>query len=710
LLLFIALTTLLTAVPLWAQSRLFDGASLLGGLAPESPAAAYPFDASAGDRVQVRALGLNGLNPALVVLGPDGAQVASNSDDPWALAAGDSLVSFNAPQAGAYTVQVEAEAETSGEFLLQFDQSPAGALALLPAGQTAVLPVAAGDAPLRLQFAASDACPTALTAQPRGAGFHALVRVVDETGRLIAQVNASHADQRITVAPGGGLHIAEIVPQPGSAPGELALTVSCADEAPACAEAAPFALPAPPQSSPSGLLLVQQGGALDENRALQGEVGEASPLVGYTFEGSAGDAIVLHVTGVSLDFAPKLTLISPALDTVAEAAGSPSHFRPGDSVLRLALPADGRYSALVGSAADQAGAFLVRLLRAAPAEVVPLTPDAPVAVDAASADLRYAFTALDSCATTLTIETADGAPLSVPVTVRAQDGTLVGQTAPSALAAASLTVPAGSGDYEVFISGGSAAQAGALLTLRLSCQSESAACAAADSPLLISTPTPGEPPFAATATLAARTGDGPAALVAVSSANVRRGDSTAFGVIRALPSGTEVTLLGISATGSGWFKVRMPQGDEGWMSPQVLTISGDVSGLPGLIPPQPPPTSAAPTRAPEAPTAAPGAVAVCGNAVCDPGEDSSCCGDCGTCSGGDSPNPQPPSAVCGNGTCEAGESCSSCAADCGSGGPNPCATYCVCPNINRQVQSCDACLAATCPNGTTQPRCFAPGG
>jgi hypothetical protein len=298
----------------------------------------------------------------------------------------------------------------------------------------------------------------------------------------------------------------------------------------------------------------------------------------------------------------------------------------------------------------------------------------------------------------------------VPVTVRAQDGTLVGQTAPSALAAASLTVPAGSGDYEVFISGGSAAQAGALLTLRLSCQSESAACAAADSPLLISTPTPGEPPFAATATLAARTGDGPAALVAVSSANVRRGDSTAFGVIRALPSGTEVTLLGISATGSGWFKVRMPQGDEGWMSPQVLTISGDVSGLPGLIPPQPPPTSAAPTRAPEAPTAAPGAVAVCGNAVCDPGEDSSCCGDCGTCSGGDSPNPQPPSAVCGNGTCEAGESCSSCAADCGSGGPNPCATYCVCPNINRQVQSCDACLAATCPNGTTQPRCFAPGG
>jgi uncharacterized protein YraI len=688
MLFFLALTALLTAVPLWAQSRLFDGASLLGRLAPEAPAAQYPFDASAGDRIQVRALGLSGLNPALTVLGPDGAVLAANADDPWALDAGDSHVSFSAPQAGAYTVQVEAEADTSGEFLLQFDQTPAGATALLPAGQTAALPVAAGEAPLRLQFAASEDCATVLSAQPRGASVGVLVRVHDETGRLIGQVNVRHAEQRITVAPGGGLHIAEIVAQPGSAEGELALTVTCAADAPACLEAAPPAAVDSQPAGPSGLLLVQQGGALDENRALQGEVGEASPLVGYTFEGRAGEAILLHVTGISLDFAPKLTLISPALDTLAEAAGGPAHFRPDDAVLRLTLPDDGRYSALVGSAAEQAGAFLVRLLQSETAEAVPITPDAPLTVDVADAEWRYAFSALESCATTLTVETAQGEPLPVPVIVRTADGALVGQIAPSTIAAASFTVPAGSGDYLAFIPRGGEAQDEGEVTLRVSCQSESAACAPDGDALLISTPTPGEPPFAPTATLATSAGDGPTALVAVSSANVRRGDSTAFGVIRALPAGTEVTLLGISATGSGWFKVRMPQGDEGWMSPQVLTVAGDTSDLPGLIPPQPPPTSAAPTRAP--------------NATAAPGSDS----------GNSDPNrePPPPSAVCGNGTCEAGETCSSCPGDCGSGGPNPCATYCVCPNVNREVQSCDVCLAQTCPNGTTQPRCFAPAG
>ena len=522
--------------------------------------------------------------------------------------------------------------------------------------------------------------------------------------RLSARWAAALTEERVTVAAGSGLYTAEIVPLPGSADGEMALTVACAAEQPACTEAPASVAEAVTEATPSGLLMVQSGGALGYGEARQGELGQASPLVGYTFEGSAGDEIALQVTGISLDFNPKLTLISPTLATLATAEDSPGAFRPNDALLRAVLPEDGRYSALVGSAGDQAGVFLIRLLESTAADVVTLVPDTPTVVES---NARYAFTALDSCPTALDVETADGAPLAAGVIVRAASGNPAGQFYRSSIVGMHLVVPAASGDYEVLIPRSVDTDGSGAITLRVSCQLDSLACTAEGSPLLISTPTPGEPPFAATATLVTAAGDGSTAVVAVPSANVRRGDSTAFGVIRALASGTEVTLLGVSTSGSGWFKVLMPQGDEGWMSPQVLTVTGDTSRLPGLIPPQPPPTSAAPAPA----TAVPGAVAACGNNVCDPGEESSCCGDCGTCEGGGGTEPdQPAGPVCGNSTCEAGESCSSCSGDCGSGGPNPCATYCVCPNVAREVQSCGVCLSQTCPNGTSTPRCYAPGG
>jgi uncharacterized protein YkwD len=68
---------------------------------------------------------------------------------------------------------------------------------------------------------------------------------------------------------------------------------------------------------------------------------------------------------------------------------------------------------------------------------------------------------------------------------------------------------------------------------------------------------------------------------------------------------------------------------------------------------------------------------VCGNGLCEPGEDcASCVADCGSCS-----------AVCGNGLCEPGEDCASCVADCGTCPP-------VCGDGTCDAgEACDVCIA-----------------
>ncbi len=683
------LTLFLSAGLVTAQSRLFDGASLGGRIAPEMPSAQYLFDASQGDRIGLRVLGLNGLDPMVTILGPDGAEIAIGYDDAWSPEPGDSFLSFYAPAGGGYTVMVAGELETSGDFLLQFSQALAGSAALLPGNQTATVPVSASAGRLRLQMAASPSCPTTLIIQPTS--VQVVIRLYNEDGSLIGQLDGrSMAEQRLTVAPGSGLYQIEVNPLPGSPDGELAVTLACADQQPVCRE--PAALPPapmPPLPTPSGLLLVQPGGALDYGLALQGEIGQASPQIGYTFDGAAGDEIAVQVSGISFGFDPELSLLGPTLETLVVGQNDPGSFNSTDDIVRLTLPSDGRYTALVGSANDQAGAFLIRLVENAAAPPQELTRQDPAVVDTAALEaisdwfLRYQFSALDDCPTALTMETRDGRPLAVGVVVRAVNGEPVGQFYPSAVSGASLVVPAGSGGYEVLFQRYGDLEELGQVALLLSCQADSLACRDAGV-ALFSTPTGDEPPFsvttdepgaAPTVTLVGGSATGVTAVVAVPSANVRRGDTTNHAVIRALPSGSEVAVVAISTTGSGWFKVLTPQGEEGWMSASVLTVTGDTDGLPRVRPPAAPQTSG---PAPGAgPSPQPGSNAVCGNGWCEGDEAILCCNDCGTCP---TAIPGATGPVCGNGICEAAEGCATCASDCGTCPPTVTRVPPVCGN------------------------------
>jgi len=73
-------------------------------------------------------------------------------------------------------------------------------------------------------------------------------------------------------------------------------------------------------------------------------------------------------------------------------------------------------------------------------------------------------------------------------------------------------------------------------------------------------------------------------------ANVRTGDSTAYPVVGSLPSGFSARVLGLSDTGSGWYYIELTNGRRGFISPTVVSVSGNLANLPRISPPPPPAT------------------------------------------------------------------------------------------------------------------------
>ncbi|NWG16027.1 MAG: hypothetical protein HXY41_05270 [Chloroflexi bacterium] len=80
--------------------------------------------------------------------------------------------------------------------------------------------------------------------------------------------------------------------------------------------------------------------------------------------------------------------------------------------------------------------------------------------------------------------------------------------------------------------------------------------------------------------------------------NVRRGDSVVYDAFAALQPGQTVTIVGRSSTGSGWYVVDLPNGQRGWVAPTVVTVSGDLSGVPFVVPPPPPTPTPIPATPP----------------------------------------------------------------------------------------------------------------
>ena len=94
-----------------------------------------------------------------------------------------------------------------------------------------------------------------------------------------------------------------------------------------------------------------------------------------------------------------------------------------------------------------------------------------------------------------------------------------------------------------------------------------------------------------------------AMVVANVDANVRAGDSTAYPITGGLNAGQSAPVLGISSTGSGWYYIQTPEGALGFISPQLVTASGNLNGLAVIAPPAAPVITSVPPTQPPAQTA-----------------------------------------------------------------------------------------------------------
>lgn len=82
--------------------------------------------------------------------------------------------------------------------------------------------------------------------------------------------------------------------------------------------------------------------------------------------------------------------------------------------------------------------------------------------------------------------------------------------------------------------------------------------------------------------------------------NVRGGDSTAYPTVGSLNQGQTADIIGRSSRGSGWWYIRLSNGRQGWVSPDVVAETGDLSNIPFVDPPPVPATAT-----PIPPTASP---------------------------------------------------------------------------------------------------------
>lgn len=73
-------------------------------------------------------------------------------------------------------------------------------------------------------------------------------------------------------------------------------------------------------------------------------------------------------------------------------------------------------------------------------------------------------------------------------------------------------------------------------------------------------------------------------------ANLRGGDSTLHSIEAGLQPGTVLDVQGRSSRGSNWLFVTTPDGEEGWVAPSVVRLSGSILDLPEIEPPPPPVT------------------------------------------------------------------------------------------------------------------------
>jgi hypothetical protein len=459
-----------------SANTLSYGSSVIGFIGEGQTFALYSFEGQEGDLVNIRAMGMDGgLSPAIQLIAPDGTTLISSEDDLYSLETSDAALSFVLPDDGTYQIQVEAVGGTSGNYLLQLNGSPDPEKIPITFDTRVRVPLLESGEITYLEFNANEDCATTITVTNMSPGvpfsYPYFMRVRDENGLLVAQARGGNQlEDRVTFALGSGTYTLELrsIAREALSDGEVEVALTCGEVQPTC-DLPVFPPPTPPTPTPTPtppagqLALVQQGGNLDYYQTAINVIGENSPQVNYTFIGTEGDLINLQVMGISQDFDPQVTVLTPGGQILAVNDDDLFSFNPTDAAVSAILPATGQYSVLISGEGGTGGTFVVRVLGRSASEAEELTFGGVIAVEAPPADASaaqpnpsqfFTFESEPGCATTLVFSNlSEGEPYTFPFLfiVRDEDGVVIAQMVGGRQTEDRVIVAPDSGRYEVEI-------------------------------------------------------------------------------------------------------------------------------------------------------------------------------------------------------------------------------------------------------------------
>jgi hypothetical protein len=241
------------------------------------------------------------------------------------------------------------------------------------------------------------------------------------------------------------------------------------------------AMSATPHTEP--VAMAQGGGSLAYGDIVFGSITPQTPLQLYSFSGTLGDLVEVHLRTLSTELVPFVDLLAPDAQTVASGQQDSFATNPHDVQITLVLPQTGVYSLMVGGAVNTTGDYSLELDGRGVIIPTPLifNQALPVTVSQNVPPQYFSFTA-ESCPTTLAVlSPSQGVRYTFPfiVKIRAANGGIVAALHGGDALQDRVTVTPESGTYEVEVWADNPALSGTL-TLLVTCAGEPQQCLSTD--------------------------------------------------------------------------------------------------------------------------------------------------------------------------------------------------------------------------------------
>lgn len=375
-LLIVALLLGVLATPALAQTQRVEyGTFTIGNLTATSPAVFYNFTGNAGDIIFVEAKALTGgINPRVSLLNANSATLGVNNDDFFQPGSTDARLNYRLTETTTYTILVEGEASSTGQFLMRLERRDLGTPEPLSVGIVAPVSVSF-DVPQKV-YSFETANPATLTLSTTSTEVGFVAELLDPSGQLIA-LQASNGLPSVSMGISGatGSYLLVMRSTSRGTSGNFEVRLDAGGAAPAPQVAAPPAPTPETAAAPPTTDTSAPADTAQQPPAPTPETAAAPPAAETSAEGSA-------LGGDTVSGAPPTNRcnVSPAQGGVIIRQGPSTSFPQISSIpqgeFRFADGTDGAWIRLVGGGWVSSGV----VTQNGPCEGLPLvSADAPPA-------------------------------------------------------------------------------------------------------------------------------------------------------------------------------------------------------------------------------------------------------------------------------------------------------------------------------------------